>query len=105
MLSMLNGEGGGCVRALITGITGFAGSFLTEYLLEQEKLEVFGVGLPNTGPGHVAHLLDRIHLETGSLDDAAWVHKVVAETAPDYIFHLAAQAAPSLSIINPSATL
>jgi len=93
------------VRALITGITGFAGSFLAEHLLAQDNIDVFGVGLAQGGPGHVAHLLDRIDLKSGSLNDAAWTYEMVKETAPDYIFHLAAQAAPSLSFADPSATL
>jgi len=93
------------VRVLITGVTGFAGSFLAEHLLAQGDLDIFGVGLPQSGPGHVAHLVDRIHLMTGSLEDAAWVRQVVADAAPDYVFHLAAQAAPSLSFADPGATL
>jgi GDP-4-dehydro-6-deoxy-D-mannose reductase len=93
------------VRALITGITGFAGSFLAEYLLAQGDIEVIGLGLPQGSPGHVAHLLDRIQLKTGTLDDLAWVRGILTQTAPDYIFHLAAQAAPSLSLADPAPTL
>jgi GDP-4-dehydro-6-deoxy-D-mannose reductase len=93
------------VRALITGITGFAGSFLAEHLLAVGDVEVIGVGLPQGSPGHVAHLTDRIHLATGSMDDPVFVRNVLADTTPDYIFHLAAQAAPSLSFADPMATL
>ena len=98
-------KGEGHVRALITGITGFAGSFLAEHLLAQGKIDVYGVGLPQGGPGHVGHLVDRLHVTTGMLDEAAWVRQLLADTAPDYIFHLAAQAAPALSIADPSGTL
>lgn len=93
------------MRALITGITGFAGSFLAEHLLAQGDVDVVGVGLPQGSPGHVAHLADRIDLRIGSLDDAAWVRQVLSETRPDYIFHLAAQAAVSLSLADPAPTL
>jgi GDP-4-dehydro-6-deoxy-D-mannose reductase len=93
------------VRALITGITGFAGSFLAEHLLAQDNMDVYGLGLPQAGPGHVAHLLDRIHLSTGTLDDAVWVRQILAEAAPDYIFHLAAQASTAVSIADPAGTL
>jgi GDP-4-dehydro-6-deoxy-D-mannose reductase len=93
------------VRALITGITGFAGSFLAEHLLAQGNIEVVGVGLPQGGPGHVSHLLDRLQVSTGMLDDAAWTRHILAETQPDYIFHLAAQASPALAIADPAATL
>lgn len=93
------------MRALITGITGFAGSFLAEHLLAQPHIEVFGVGLPQHGPGHVAHLVDRIHIYTGPITDRAWVHQLIADICPDYIFHLAAQAAPARSFADPSETL
>jgi GDP-4-dehydro-6-deoxy-D-mannose reductase len=93
------------VRALITGITGFAGSYLAEHLLAQGNIDVHGVGLAQAGAGHVAHLLDRVHLATGDLEDAAWVQQVLAATKPDYIFHLAAQAATAVSYADPSATL
>jgi GDP-4-dehydro-6-deoxy-D-mannose reductase len=96
---------GESVRVLVTGITGFAGSFLAEHLLAQGTIEIYGVGLPQAGAGHVAHMLDRIHLEVGSLEDGAWVQRLVTDTHPDYIIHLAAQAAVSISFGNPSATL
>jgi GDP-4-dehydro-6-deoxy-D-mannose reductase len=93
------------VRALITGVTGFAGSFLAEHLLEQGNVDVYGLGLPQGGAGHVSHLSDRIRLLTGSLDDPSWVRQLVADIRPDCIFHLAAQAAVSPSFSDPSATL
>ena len=93
------------MRVLITGVSGFAGSFLAEHLLEQGDVDIYGLGLPQGGAGHVAHLLDRIDFLTGSLDDAAWVDRLVADVRPDCIFHLAAQAAVSPSFNDPSATL
>lgn len=93
------------VRALITGVTGFAGSHLAEHLLTQPNIDIYGVGLAQAGAGHVAHLLDRIHLATGALEDKEWVQRLVADISPDCIIHLAAQAAPSLSLADPSATL
>ena len=93
------------MRVLITGITGFAGSFLAEHVLAQGNVQVFGVGLPHTGPGHVAHLLDRLQLFEGSLKDRAWAGQVLAATRPDFVFHLAAQAAPTLSFADPGDTL
>lgn len=93
------------MRALITGITGFAGSFLAEHLLAQGNMEIFGVGLPQAGPGHIAHLLDQVHLFSGSLNDADWTRQVLADTRPDYVFHLAAQASTPLAIADPAGTL
>lgn len=93
------------MRALITGITGFAGSYLAEHLLANGDIDVYGLGLPQAGPGHIAHLLDRVHLVTGSLNDADWARQVLADTAPDYIFHLAAQASTPVAVADPAGTL
>ena len=57
--------------ALITGITGQDGSYLTELLLEK-GYEVHGIhrrsSLPNTG--RIEHLLDKITLHYGDLTDS-----------------------------------
>jgi len=78
------------VRAFITGISGFAGSHLAEFLLENTDWEVSG--LIRTSPGNVAHLQDKIHLVKGDLRDYSSVESALAQAQPDYIFHLAAMA-------------
>ncbi len=93
------------MRVLITGITGFAGSFLAEPALAQEDVEVVGVGLPQAGPGHAGHLLHRLRLFQGSLNDRGFAAEVIAAARPDRVFHLAAQAAPARSFADPGDTL
>lgn len=98
-------------RALITGITGQDGSYLAEYLLEQ-GYEVHGlvrrVALedPMRRLHRIAHLLDRVTLQPGSLESYPSIYQVFARTELDECYHLAAQSfvaesyADSFSTIN-----
>ncbi|MDQ7030526.1 MAG: GDP-mannose 4,6-dehydratase [Ardenticatenia bacterium] len=76
------------MRALITGIGGFAGSFLAEHLLEQ-GYEVWGV--VRRGPGHVAHLQAHVKLIRADVTDLEHMCAVLEDVRPQRIYHLAAQ--------------
>jgi GDP-4-dehydro-6-deoxy-D-mannose reductase len=91
------------VRALITGIAGFAGSHLAEYLLAETSLEVWGVLREHDT--HIAHLRHRLHLLYGDLTDPDITQVILARTQPDYVFHLAGQAFVGESWDNPWATM
>ena len=93
------------LRALITGIAGFAGSHLADYLLAQEDVEVCGVSLPSDGTHNVKHILSRITLRLADLSDYRGVVELVDALRPDYVFHLAAQASVRRAWANPSETL
>ncbi len=94
------------MRALITGITGFAGSHLADYLLaEQSDVEIFGTYRWRSRMENIDHLDGKINLLECDLRDAAAVHGVLAEVRPDYIFHLAAQSYVPASWRAPSDTL
>jgi GDP-4-dehydro-6-deoxy-D-mannose reductase len=91
------------VRALITGISGFVGSHLAEYLLNNTEWRVAGTVY---GPvDNVAHLKDRLTLYPAELSRATVVRDVLQATRPDYIFHLAAQPSPAVSRHDPWFTL
>ena len=79
-------------KALITGITGQDGSYLTELLLEK-GYEVHGIhrrsSLPNTG--RIVHLLDKITLHYGDLTDSTSLIRIINLIKPDEIYNLAAQ--------------
>jgi len=75
-------------KCLITGCGGFIGSHLTELLLKK-GLTVYGTAHRRTG--NIDHLKDRLHIFTCDIMDRSRLESIVAETAPDYIFHLAAQ--------------
>lgn len=94
------------MRALITGITGFAGSHLAEYLLaEHPGVEVHGTYRWRSRTENVEHLGDRIRLAEADLRDYSSVHTVLDQVRPDYIFHLAAQSFVPSSWRAPAETL
>jgi len=76
------------LRVLVTGIAGFAGSFLAEFLLQQQNLEVHGV--IHRHDFRIQHLRERLHLHRGDLRNALWVNELIEQVQPDYTFHLAA---------------
>lgn len=93
-------------RVLVTGHTGFKGSWLCEWLLALGA-EVTGLALPPpTKPalfeqlGLAARLKHRI----GDIRDLATVQKIMAECQPDFVFHLAAQPLVRLSYEQPVET-
>jgi GDPmannose 4,6-dehydratase len=87
-------------RALITGITGQDGWYLTE-LLQAKGYEVVGLvrrGSASPVPGAVATV-------EGDLADTASLRAAVLETAPDELYHLAAPTFVPASWKDPAGTL
>lgn len=76
------------MRVLLTGIAGFAGSHLAEYLLDRENVEVHGVIHRNDK--RIQHLRHRLHLHRGDLRNALWVSELAQSVQPDFVLHLAA---------------
>ncbi|MCP4662619.1 MAG: GDP-mannose 4,6-dehydratase [bacterium] len=94
------------MKALITGITGFAGSHLADYLLAHHPdVEVAGTHRWRSRMENVTHLLDRVELVETDLRDYHSVYGALRQVRPDYIFHLAAQSFVPTSWKAPSATL
>jgi len=93
-------------RVLVTGHTGFKGSWLCEWLLALGA-EVTGFALP---PPTVPSLFDQLGLASrlrhviGDVRDLAAVRQVVEQTKPDFVFHLAAQPLVRLSYEQPVET-
>jgi CDP-glucose 4,6-dehydratase len=94
-------------RVLVTGNTGFKGAWLTVWL-KQLDAEVIGYALaPPTSPAlFTAAQVERcvIAQHTADIRDRAAFARVVAETKPDVIFHLAAQAIVLTSYQVPAET-
>jgi len=84
-------------RILITGITGFVGSYLADYLLENVDCEIFGLKRPNAQLRNIHHILDKIRLINGDLIDQTSLVKTLERARPDQIYHLGA-----LSWVSPS---
>ncbi len=94
------------MKALITGITGFAGSHLAEYLLEhQPQVEIFGTRRWRSPMENIAHIEDKLELVETDLTDYNSVYRMLDQTRPDAIFHLAAQSFVPTSWNAPAATL
>jgi GDP-4-dehydro-6-deoxy-D-mannose reductase len=91
------------VRALITGIGGFAGSHLADYLLAETDWQVVGCVL--NACDTPAHLEGRVVCRTVDLRDPKAVRRVLEEATPDFIFHLAALADVGASWRDPWPTL
>jgi CDP-glucose 4,6-dehydratase len=93
-------------RVLVTGHTGFKGSWLSEWLLAIGA-EVTGFALP---PPTVPSLFDQLGLASrlrhviGDVRDLPAIRQVVEQTKPDFIFHLAAQPLVRLSYEQPVET-
>jgi GDP-4-dehydro-6-deoxy-D-mannose reductase len=94
------------MRALITGITGFAGSHLAEHLLaEHPDVKVYGTFRWRSRMDNVEHFDRKIELLETDLRDYSSMQRALAISRPDYIFHLAAQSYVPASWTAPTETL
>ena len=94
------------LRILVTGDTGFKGSWLCEWLIDMGA-ECFGVGLaPNTEPALFKQLdlEKRLHHKNLDIRDYPELKKLVLDIQPDIVFHLAAQPLVRLSYEIPIET-
>lgn len=93
------------MRVLITGVTGFAGSHLAEYLLGLGGVEVHGLERWRSNPDNIQQIRAQLTLHECDLRDASSVRKVIEQVRPDRIFHLAAQSYVASSWTAPAETL
>jgi GDPmannose 4,6-dehydratase len=79
-------------RALITGITGQAGAYLAEFLLEK-GYEVHGMVRRSSGDRaeRIDHFAARLHLHQADLLDQLSLVTLVQEARPHEVYNLAAQ--------------
>lgn len=96
-------------RALVTGITGQDGAYLSQFLLEK-GYEVHGVIRRSSHRGVEDHRLrwlgvaDRVHLHDGDLADLSSLLRTVKDVQPDEIYNLAAQSFVASSWRQPLLT-
>lgn len=91
-------------KALITGISGFVGSHLAEYLLSK-NFEVHGTIRWRSRLDNISHIKDNLKLIETDMRDAHSVARLIRESEPDYIFHLAAQSFVPTSWHAPQDTI
>lgn len=92
-------------RALITGITGQDGSYLTELLLEK-GYEVYGLMRRKSvvDYGNVAHIKNKIHFMYADMTDITSLIHAVQVSQADEVYNLAAQSFVATSWEQPITT-
>ena len=94
------------MKVLVTGVTGFAGSHLVDYILaEKPGTEITGIQRWRSRTENIEHFADKIRLVECDLRDASSVRDVLDEERPDWIFHLAAQSFVPTSWTAPTESL
>lgn len=93
------------MRVFITGITGPVGSFLADHLLTLPDLEIHVFKRWRSDPRPIEHLLGKVTVHEGDIEDAFAVDAAVRAAAPERVFHLAAQSYPSASWQAPVLTM
>ena len=97
------------MKAIVTGISGQDGYFLTK-LLHEKGYEIHGVIRRNSSmsTGTMAFLppgiRNSITIHYGELTDANFFAKLLSREKPDELYHLAAQSFVGYSFLNPSST-
>ena len=90
-------------RVLITGHSGFTGGWLSSWLIKLGA-KVFGLSLaPNTSPAlfNVLGLGERMTSVFGNINERETVARIMRETQPEIVFHLAAQPIVSVGFRDP----
>jgi len=92
-------------KALITGITGQDGSYLSEFLLEKDY-EVYGMVRRASVErfDRIEHIQDKINLIQGDLTDQSSLDEAVKSIQPDEVYNLAAQSFVPTSWNQPTLT-
>jgi GDP-4-dehydro-6-deoxy-D-mannose reductase len=92
-------------KVLITGITGFVGSHLTELLLDRKGYQIFGTARPRSNQENIRHLKKQLTIFSADIVDSHSIYELVKKVKPNYIFHLAAQSFVPASWTSPATTM
>jgi CDP-glucose 4,6-dehydratase len=95
-------------RVIVTGHTGFKGSWLS-LILHKLGAQVYGISLPAIQPrslyvdAKIFELLEEEFIQ--DIREIEKLTKILDQVKPDYIFHLAAQALVQESVVDPIGTI
>ena len=84
-------------RVLITGITGFVGSHMSDYLLKNTDCQLFGLKRPNSRLRNIHHIKNKITFYDGDLIDQTSLINLLQKIKPHEIYHFGA-----MSWVTPS---
>lgn len=94
------------MKILITGITGFVGSHLAEYIINlNEKHDIYGVCRWRSPKDNLSKVYDKVKLIEADLCDLSGLIRYCKDIRPDIIFHLGAQSYVMTSFNSPIQTL
>ncbi len=90
-------------KILITGASGFAGGYLSEYLNAQNKFDIYGTYHQEKSLDQ-SPVKEKIQFKKIDLLDFPSVLNLINEIKPDLLFHLAGAASPAKSFTDPTGT-
>ena len=96
------------MNILITGITGFVGSHMTDHLLKNvPDVKIFATRRWRSKEDNIKHLFgdERVVFEECDLLDRGSLSRIIHISKPDIVYHFAAQSFPESSFLTPVSTL
>lgn len=94
---------------LLTGITGFVGSHMTDFILKNSSDDtiIYATRRWRSDDSNIKHFYnnERVKFIEADLADRGSLQKAILESIPDYVFHFASQSYPMSSFVTPIHTL
>ena len=96
------------MRILITGVTGFVGSHMVDYLLKNvSDVKIFATRRWRSKEDNIRHLFGNKQVDFSEVDllDRGSLQRYIRISKPDIVYHFAAQSFPESSFLTPVSTL
>mgnify|MGYP003114630528 CR=1 FL=1 len=96
------------MRVLITGITGFVGSHMADYLLKNvPNVKIFATRRWRSKEDNIRHLFGnkQVVFEECDILDRGSLARIINIAKPDIVYHFAAQSFPESSFLTPVSTI
>lgn len=92
-------------KVLITGASGFAGSYLVSFLVKKNNDKIFGTYFSEDSLSILGEDKDKIEALQVDLREEKDVSSLIENIKPDIVYHLAAFTSPAQSFISPKETV